>query len=49
MKNRWVVPKRDQTWTIVIYSVIGLIILMGLIVFINYLVYYHSVQVSNRL
>lgn len=37
--NQWVVPKRRETWSLIICSVVGMIVVMGLVTLLNYAVY----------
>jgi hypothetical protein len=39
MENRWVVQKRNDMLIVIIYSVVGLIVVMGLVTLINYAAY----------
>jgi hypothetical protein len=36
MNNRWVVQKRNEMLTVIIYSVVGLIIVTALVTLANY-------------
>ena len=42
MNNQWIVKKRHETLTVVIYSVIGLIVVAVLVTLLNYAMYNNS-------
>jgi hypothetical protein len=39
MNNRWIVQKRSDMTAVIVYSIIGLILMMGLVTWLNYAVY----------
>jgi len=41
--NQWVVPKRRETWPVVIYSIVGFIVVMGLVTLLNYAFYANAI------
>ncbi len=47
MSNQWIVKKRHETLKVIIYSVIGLIIVTGLVTLLNYAVYANSGKHSD--
>jgi len=44
MHNRWVVQKRHEMLTVIIYSVVGLIVVMTLVTLANYAIYANSLH-----
>jgi hypothetical protein len=42
VNNRWVIRKRHETLRVIIYSVVGLIIVIALVTFMNYAMYSNS-------
>ncbi len=44
MNNQWIVKKRHETLTVIIYSVIGLIVVTVLVALANYAIYSNSIQ-----
>jgi hypothetical protein len=45
--NRWVIEKRREMWRVIIYSVVGLIIITGLVTLLNYASYANSSKRSD--
>lgn len=41
--NQWVSPKRREIWAVTIYSIVGLIVVMGLVTLLNYAFYANAV------
>jgi hypothetical protein len=39
MNNRWIVQKRHDMLTTIVYSIIGLILVTGLVTLMNYAIY----------
>ncbi|MGA8872921.1 MAG: hypothetical protein WA434_18955 [Candidatus Acidiferrales bacterium] len=44
MNNQWIVKKRHETLTVIIYSVIGLIVVTVLVALANYAMYSNSMH-----
>lgn len=42
MDNRWVIQKRREMWRVMIYSIVGLIIVTGLVTLLSYAMYANS-------
>ena len=42
MDNRWVIQKRREMRKVVIYSIVGLIIVTGLVTLLSYAIYANS-------
>jgi uncharacterized membrane protein YukC len=42
VSNRWVIRKSHEKWTVIIYSIVGLIIVVALVTYMNYAMYSRS-------
>jgi hypothetical protein len=46
MNNRWVVKKRHEMLAVIIYAVVGLILVIGFVTYVNYAMYAHSLHAA---
>jgi hypothetical protein len=44
MNNRWVVQKRYDMLTVIVYSIVGLILVIGLVTLVNYVIYSNALH-----
>jgi hypothetical protein len=44
MNHRWVVQKRHDMLTVIVYSIVGLILVAGLVTLANYAIYSNSLH-----